>query len=78
MKLRVYIYIYTRKEKKVKYKVHDWIVSFHWLSKKIQIWKIENYMAFCPSYKLPKKKKKQTKIRPRSTYPKTLNLKAKL
>ena len=34
-------------------------------------------MAFCPSYKLPKKKKKP-KIRPRSTYPKTLNSEAKL
>ena len=70
-------------------KIHDWIVSFHWLSKKkkgIHIWKIENYMvlgpsykvpnnymAFSPSYKLPK-----IKIRPRSTYPKILNSKVRL
>ena len=34
-----------------------------------------NYMAFCPSYNLPKIKRK---IKPRSTYPKTLNSKARL
>ena len=34
-----------------------------------------NYMHFCPSYKLSKNK---AKIRPRSTYPKTLNSEAKL
>ena len=38
-------------------KIHDCIVSFRWLSKKkkkgIHIWKIENYMALGPSYKLP-------------------------
>ena len=34
-------------------------------------------MALVPSYNLPKKKKK-TKIKPRSTYPKTLNLEARL
>ena len=32
-------------------------------------------MAFCPSYTLPKIK---VKINPRSTYPKTLNLEARL
>ena len=37
----------------------------------------KNYMAFCPSYNLPKKKKK-TKIKPRFTYPKTLNSEARL
>ena len=35
----------------------------------------KNYMTFCPSYNLPKMK---LKIKPRSTYPKTLNLEAKL
>ena len=35
-----------------------------------------NYMAFCPSYILPKIKK--TKIKLRSTYPKTLNSEARL
>ena len=35
-----------------------------------------NYMAFCPKYNLPKKKK--TKIKPRSNYPKTLNSEARL
>ena len=34
-------------------------------------------MALVPSYNLPKKKKK-TKIKPRSTYPKTLNLEDRL
>ena len=34
-----------------------------------------NYMAFCPSYNLPKIK---IKIKPRSTYPKTLNSEARL
>ena len=34
-----------------------------------------NYMTFCPSYNLPEIK---IKIKPRSTYPKTLNSKAKL
>ena len=34
-------------------------------------------MAFGPSYKLPKKKKK-IKIKSRSTYPKTLNSEARL
>ena len=40
----------------------------------------KNYMAFCPNYNLPKKKKKKktTKIKPRSTYPKTLNSEARL
>ena len=33
------------------------------------------YMSFSPSYNLPKIK---TKIRPRSTYPKKLNLEARL
>ena len=33
-----------------------------------------NYMAFCPSYNLPKIK---IKIKPRSTYPKTLNSEAR-
>ena len=33
-------------------------------------------MALGSSYKLPKIKKKKTKIKPRSTYPKTLNLEA--
>ena len=33
------------------------------------------YMTFCPSYNLPKIK---LKIRPRSTYPKKLNLEARL
>ena len=36
----------------------------------------KNYMALCPSYNLLKKKK--TKIKPRSTYPKTLNSEARL
>ena len=35
----------------------------------------KNYMAFCPSYNLPKIK---IKIKPRSTYPKTLNSEARL
>ena len=34
-------------------------------------------MAFCLSYNLPKKKKKK-RIKPRFTYPKTLNSKASL
>ena len=34
-----------------------------------------NYMAFCPSYNLPKMK---IKIKPRSIYPKTLNSEARL
>ena len=34
-----------------------------------------NYMAFCPNYNLPKIK---IKIKPRSTYPKTLNSEARL
>ena len=40
-----------------------------------------NYMAFCPSYNLPikkKEKKKKPKIKPSSTYPKTLNSEARL
>ena len=36
----------------------------------------QRYMAFCPSYILPKIKK--TKIKLRSNYPKTLNFKTKL
>ena len=49
---------------------------------------LKNYMVFCPSYNLPKIFKKikikikntnkQTKIKPRSTYPKTLNSEARL
>ena len=35
----------------------------------------KNFMAFCPGYNLPKLK---IKIKPRSTYPKTLNSEAKL
>ena len=35
-------------------------------------------MILGPSYNLPKKKEKNTKIKPRSTYLKTLNLEAKL
>ena len=38
-------------------------------------------MVLGPSYNVPKKKKKtkqKTKIRPRSTYPKTLNSEARL
>ena len=35
----------------------------------------QRYMAFCPSYNLSKIK---VKINPRSTYPKTLNLEARL
>ena len=59
-----------------------------WVKKGIHIWKIENYMAlgpsnklpnnymaFCPSYNLPNNR---TKIRPRSTDLKTLNLEARL
>ena len=38
----------------------------------------QRYMDFCPSYNLPKKKKKRKKIKPRSTHPKTLNLEARL
>ena len=39
----------------------------------------KNYMAFFPSYNLPKKEKeKKKKIKPRSTYPKTLNSEARL
>ena len=67
------------------------IELFHfidWVKKRIHIWKIENYMAlgpsnklpnnymaFCPSYNLPNNR---TKIRPRSTDLKTLNLEARL
>ena len=36
----------------------------------------KNYMAFCPSYNLPKMKK--IKIKSRSVYPKTLNSEARL
>ena len=53
-----------------------WLNSFiHWLNKKLHIWKkIENlpalgpsynlpkYMAFCPSYILPKIKKVKTRL----------------
>ena len=59
----------------------------HWLNKKEYIfnklsitwlWDLvtnyQRYMAFCPSYTLPKIK---VKIKPRSTYPKTLNLEAR-
>ena len=35
----------------------------------------KNFMAFCPGYNLPKLK---IKIKPRSTYPKTLNSEARL
>ena len=35
----------------------------------------KNFMAFCPGYNLPKLK---IKIKPRSTYPKTLNSKVRL
>ena len=59
----------------------------HWLNKKYKLdklsitwlWvlvtKYQRYMAFCPSYNLPKIK---IKIKPRSTYPKPLNLEARL
>ena len=59
----------------------------HWLNKEYKLDKlsitwlwvlITNYqrnMAFCPSYNLPKIK---IKIKPRSTYPKTLNSGARL
>ena len=50
----LYLFFIKRKEKKTKYKKYmtelfpfiDWI-------KKIHVWKIENYMALSPSYKLP-------------------------
>ena len=44
----------------------DWI-------KKIRIWKIKNYMTLGPSDNLPK-----IKIKPRSTYLKTLNSEVRL
>ena len=37
-----------------------------------------NYMAFCPSYNIPKNKKTKTKINLSSTYPNTLNSEARL
>ena len=72
-------YFLYKKIRKTKYK-NTWLNCFLSLIKKIHVWKIENYMAlgssyklpnkymaFCPSYNLPKIK---AKIRPRSTYQK--------
>ena len=75
----VYIYIYTHVRKKklnIKYMTElfpfiDWV-------KKYIFEKLKITWLFVLVTNYPKKKKKQTKIRPRSTYPKTLNLKAKL
>ena len=65
------------------------LFNSHWLNKKYKLDKFsitwlrvlvtnyQKYMAFCPSYSLPKKKKKM-KIKPRSTYPNTLNSEARL
>ena len=46
-------------------------ITWHW----ILVTNYQRYMAFCPSYNLPKIK---VKIKSRSTYPKTLNSKARL
>ena len=48
-------------------------LSITWLW--VLVTNYQRYMAFCPSYNLPKIK---AKTKPRSTYPKTLNLEARL
>ena len=78
-----------QKKKKIKYNftwlncsfIIDWIknkyifdkLSITWLW--VLVTNYQRYMAFCPSYNLPKIK---IKIKPRSTYPKTLNSGARL
>ena len=71
------------------YKLHDWIIRFHWLNKKEDIFDklkitwlwvlVTNYQIITwPFVLVTFYLKIKTKIKPRSTYPKTLNSKARL
>ena len=82
-----HLFFMQKKKRKTKYK-NSGLNCFLSLIKKIHVWKIENYMALGPSYKLPNKymsfcpsynlPKIKAKIRYRSTYPKKLNSEARL
>ena len=84
-----HLFFYTKKKKKkTKYKF-TWLKCFiviDWIKKykldrlnTTRLWILvtnyQRYIAFCPSYNLLKIK---TKIKPRSTYSKTLNSEARL
>ena len=81
-------FIQKNKKKILNTKYMTELFNSHWLNKKYKLDKFsitwlwvlvtnyQKYMAFCPSYSLPKKKK--MKIKPRSTYPNTLNSEARL
>ena len=80
-------FIQKNKKKILSTKYMTKLFHSHWLNKKYKLDKLsitwlwvlvtnyQRYMVFCPNYNLPKIK---IKIKPRSTYPKTLNLEARL
>ena len=85
-----HLFFYTKNKKKLNKNLHDWIVPFSLIEKKKKkyifgklsitwLWVIvtnyQRYTTFFPSYNLSKIK---AKIKPRSTYPKTLNSEARL
>ena len=77
---RVTTYFFYKKNKKKKLKTKYMTELFPFIDwvKKYIFEKLKITWLFVLVTNYPKKKKKQTKIRPRSTYPKTLNSEAKL
>ena len=63
--------IEKKRKKKTEYIFDKLSITWFW----VLITNYQRYMPFCPSYKLPKIK---AKIKPRSTYPLTLNSEAML